>query len=212
MVPAWYARPGSRPSSAESDRYVAQRRDDGDSGAAGQLRAGRWCTRWPHEQPGRETRIDVVSNQYVVVGGPETGTGRQVAVEMKSRHVDLVRARDRRGVPGRPGDQPGWRALPVRALREPAMAGAVQAQGWTFWPLGLHALAPQAQCCASRRRRGPGGGVGAGRRTCVICGRQMTGRRDHAASAEDGEGGSADPPLAPEVPPDQPLIGPPVVP
>ena len=31
----------------------------------------------------------------------------------------------------------------MRTLREPQWP-ALSAQGWTFWPLGVHALAPQA--------------------------------------------------------------------
>ena len=31
----------------------------------------------------------------------------------------------------------------MRTLRVPALA-ALSAQGWTFWPLGVHAIAPQA--------------------------------------------------------------------
>ena len=37
----------------------------------------------------------------------------------------------------------GSASFPVRTLHEPAMA-ALSAQGWTIWPLGVHALAPQA--------------------------------------------------------------------
>ena len=60
------------------------------------------------------------------------------------RDVRSVRTRDQRGVQSRPG----WRALPVRALREPAMAGAVRS--------GLDLLASWRACdrAASQCRTG----------------------------------------------------------
>jgi len=51
---------------------------------------------------------------------------------------------------------------------------ALSAQGWTFWPLGVHALAPQASAVPDAAGLLAGPGPGAGRPTAVVSARWLT--------------------------------------
>ena len=92
-------------------------------------------------RPGGESRFDVVSSQYRVAAGTWTKwrTGRW---------LEMNETCDRCG----PAVGAGYRVDRVNRVGELYLCGqcasrqwrALSAQGWTFWSLGMYALAPQA--------------------------------------------------------------------
>jgi hypothetical protein len=96
-------------------------------------------------KPGRST---LIPHQLDKARNPYSTAGRQVP--------KMNQACDRCG----PAVGAGYRVDRVNRAGELCLCGqcasrhwrALSAQGWTFWPLGVHALAPQASAAA---RDGP---------------------------------------------------------
>jgi ribosomal protein S27AE len=110
------------------------------TGAAGQLWAGRRCPVAARAAE-RGKQIDVVSNQYGVAAGIWT-------LQRNGRWREMNETCDRCG----PAVGAAYRVDRVNRVGELYLCGhcaswqwrALSAQGWTLWPLGVHALAPQA--------------------------------------------------------------------
>jgi ribosomal protein S27AE len=118
------------------------RHDDHDPRRANQLRTGRWCPT-AAMRPGRDSRWDVASNQYGAAG---RGTW---ARRRTGRRPEMNETCDRCG----PAIGAAYRVDRVGELYLCGQCAsrhwrALSAQGWTFWPLGVHALAPQASAVA----------------------------------------------------------------
>ena len=114
-------------------------------GAEGQFWGRSVVARWPRERPRRDSFIDAVSNQYGVAAGTWVW-------QRTGRWRNMNETCDRCG----PAVGAAYRVDRVNRAGELYLCGhcaswqwrALSAQGWIFWPLGVHALAPQASAAS----------------------------------------------------------------